>query len=405
MIYLIAVEVFKSKKIGLTAVMLFSLAPTVFTSISQASMDFTAYFFGFLTMYLFIKSLNTQKTYYYISSGISSFLFFFSRIFAIFPIIAMPAYILLFEKKNKLKKILITVIPFLLLFVPFMLFYQKIGGLEIGSIIIKEAEQVPWARYDLLTPFYYFYYFTIQTYGIGIAVFIAAFLYLYRSVKLKENMKASIFFILLAIIAYLVVTYFMNPRYVSYLLMPLIFPAAYYFSKIKLVYLVIFIIALSIISGWNSYTDVLESRPFISTEKVISKYLYDHGGNVGLTSEEPVYSSAFIFYISTLDANKTDIVYRPCFFTDFINKSEGALINEMSKNGIASVLAVRDSKNYWIVDRIRENLTLDQTFYAGNYTFEIYSTNFKSGQQQICNYICVTGYYLCTNHTSPFDSQ
>jgi hypothetical protein len=366
-------------------------------------MDYTAYFFCFLTIYFFFKSIETDKKIYYIFSGISSFLSFFSRIFAIFPLLSIISFIFFFEKKKKFKKMLLVIIPFLILFIPFIFTFYYVKGIEISKSIIKEAREITDVRYDLLMLFFYFYTYTIQTYGLGIIVFILAFFCLYNEIKIKKITRVNLFFLLWLFFAYIILTYFQNVRYISYLLMPLIFIVGYYFSKIKLKYIILFFIAFVIIVAWNSYNEIKTYQKFIQTEKEISKYLFESGGNVGLLSDDPIYSSVFIYYISTFDINKTVTVYRPCFFYNFLNQSKDVLINEMSANKIKIILITRNSKDYKIIENIKEYVDFEKSFYAGNFTFDVYSVRLKDVTQKKCNYICVTGFYLCTDLSSPFD--
>lgn len=403
MIYLISIKFLKSRKAGIFSVLLFSLTPTVFDYISKASMDYTAYFFGFLSIFLFLKAMETERKKYYVLSGIASFLVFFSRIFAVFPLLAMVSFVLLFGKKGRIKKLLLVVIPFMVLFVPFAFLYERIGGLEVNQFIIKEAEQMPWVQYNLLAPFYYFFSYGTQTYGLGIIVFLFAFFCLHREIKAGKNMDRNLFFVLWFTFAYIILTYFQNTRYVSYLLMPLIFPAGYYFSRIKIRYAAPFFMILLVIVGWNSYQEAVSTQGFAHAEKEISAYLFSKGGNIGILSEEPVFSSVFIYYMSSSDLNKTVSVYRPCFFYNFLNTSREALVEEMGANGIRNILVARESKGYELLKSIEGRASLEKTFYANNYTFDVYSFKPTVNATKLCNYICVTGYYLCTNSSSPYD--
>lgn len=402
LIYLISINFF-NKKTGIFAVLLFSLSPTVFWAISKASIDYTAFFFCFLAIYLFLKYMRNNEKVYFIYLGIISFLCFFARNFAVFPLLSILSFIVFFRKKERIKKILLIIVPFSILFIPFMFFYIKIGGLGASQSLLKQTEEMPWVQYNLLAPFFYFYNYTIETYGLGIIVFLVAFFYLYKEIKIRKNITRDLFFILWFIFAYIILTYLQNPRYVAYLLMPLIFVTGYYFSKIKLKYTIPFFIIFIIIVGWNSYQDIKTYQKFTNLEKKISKYLYDRGGNIGLLSDDPIYSSVFIYYISSFDTNKTLSVYRPCFFYHFLNKSKDVLVNEMTKNKIKNILVTENSSDYKIIESIKEYIDFNTSFQTDNFTFDVYSVRLENQTQEQCNYICSTNYYLCTNYTSPLE--
>jgi len=402
LIYAIGNMIFKDKKMAIIAVLLFTLSEQIFMYLYYIAVDYSSYFCCFLIIFLFLKALETKKDLYFVLTGVSCFLAFFSRIFAVFPLLSVVAYLALFEKTKKLRSILLVSVPFLLLTAPFLLFYSSVGGLEAGRIVLTEAESLPWTDYGPAAAVFYFIEYAEHTYGVGLAIFAAAAAYLYGLFKRKSFDKENVFLLLWFCSAYLIITYLQNPRYVSYILMPVIFWSSRLFAKLKPAYLVIFLVAFSFAPFFNAYYEVSERGGLAPAGKEISGYLFERGGNIGLLSDEPMPSSVFIYYVSVLDVNKTVFVYRPCFFDSFSNSSEGSLLGEMGKNGITSVVVVR-GKETAAFGAIKQAAQLEKSFNAGNYTFDVYSVKAAGETKQKCNYVCAAGKYFCTDLSSPYD--
>jgi hypothetical protein len=185
-----------------------------------------------------------------------------------------------------------------------------------------------------------------------------------------------------------------NPRYVTYFLLPCFFTLPYYWKKWRGLFLMLIMIFLVIflVQGLNS---LAKNRGFKELQAKISLYAASKGSRIGILSEEPIFSSIYMYWIATNDGNKSYTVWRPCFFVEMEN-----FTREVEENGIEVIIATKPHKNYPIVNDIK-GMKLERVFKWKGQDIEVFTLK-HAKKKKSCNYICVTRYYICTNLDSPF---
>jgi 4-amino-4-deoxy-L-arabinose transferase-like glycosyltransferase len=273
LVYLISIKLFKDKKIGLIAAFITAISP-YFIKYTVAEMDTTAAFFLFLSIYLFMDYAQKKSNYLFIFSALSMGLAILTKSYSAFFIPGILYYCNIkmlnndFSKKERNKRLLLffgIVILFALptLISNFLLFKDKkimdfefshVFGKYVPGFNMGYAEQLygwnsawtgkidfkgfifghsmflanpmPSAIYCLKFPLFGDILITI----IGIIGLIILF---------KKKDKYRIFFLAIFTIPYVfLASRVILPKHFLFVLILLIFPAAYLLNKLHNKYLV-----------------------------------------------------------------------------------------------------------------------------------------------------------------------
>ena len=134
LIYLLAKEIFNSKKLGLYAASLASFFPPLVTFVGILCTENIAIPFYLLSVYLFILVVKNKKSkYYLILSGIALSIGNLFRMVATIMVIAFAMYLIIYTKDKlfeKVKKIGLYLIPYLLVLFIVSTTLQGIGITE-----------------------------------------------------------------------------------------------------------------------------------------------------------------------------------------------------------------------------------------------------------------------------------
>jgi len=140
-IFLLTREFF-GEKVGLLAAFLLAVAPFHIKS-TVAEMDVMAMFFVMAGMFLFVRSLKTEKLKYYFASGILIGLAVYTKVYPLLFIPSLLLYFLYYQRKKKekiissknFKMILVFLVGIFILTVPALthnyLLYQDKGFLDL----------------------------------------------------------------------------------------------------------------------------------------------------------------------------------------------------------------------------------------------------------------------------------
>jgi len=389
---------FGGPRAGLLAALLFISLPMAWWGAFRVSIDWAAYFLSFASIgaYLYAIEHNRQPYRWYAIAAVIAYLALLSRIFAVFPIVAMMLHAAAWGPRPRLPRLLSLAIPFAVLAIPTLVVFNYFGGLEASSFVTTEAATAPWSVTGPLAPFYYIWIYPLETAGIGLAVIAAALL----ALRDKQN-NTDLFLLAWLAISYVALTPFQNHRYAAFILMPIVLFAARWFAalpKARSPLVGVLVAILIIIPVWNAYAEAESGREQLAAEKQLAAFIEGNPGNIGVLAEEPIYSSVYIWYAAAADVNKSYSVYRPCFCTAF---NSSTLANEIKANGINTIIATRGGPNYGIVAQLTSNRPLMEVA-VGNETIEVYSIG-NVTQTQSCNHICLTGRYMCTDLSSPFE--
>ena len=134
LIYLLAKEIFNSKKLGLYAASLASIFPPLVTYVGILCTENIAIPFYLLSTYLFVLVVKNKKSkYYLILSGISLSIGNLFRMVATIMVIAVAMYLVIYIKdkwSEKIKKIGLYLVPYLLVLFTVSSTLQWIGITE-----------------------------------------------------------------------------------------------------------------------------------------------------------------------------------------------------------------------------------------------------------------------------------
>ncbi len=402
-VYHVGSRHFGGRRTGMISAVLFASLPMAWWGAFRVSMDWAAYLLCFsgIAAYLWAFSRDGpaaerwQRRYgRYSVASVIAFLALMSRIFAVFPIAAMLLHSAMYGGKPRVRRLLALSIPFVLLAVPALFAFNYFGGLDASISVAAEASNAPWSVGGLLAPFFYAWIYPLETFGIGITVLAAAFLSVR---KCPENPKYAFLLLWLAV-SYVSLTPFQNHRYASFVLMPVVLLAANWFGSLegtRKLLVPLLLAALLAIPLFSSYSEAVAGSGQRAAELAIASYISGSGGNIGILDENPVFSSVYIWYASASDPGKVRSVYRPCFF------GEKDVLERMRSTGITTLIATRGGTNYGLV----RNLTAGGPVLvedAGGSVIEVYEIP-GAARSENCNFICLTGGYVCSDRSSPYD--
>jgi hypothetical protein len=394
--YWIGNRYFGGPRSGLLAAVLFASLPAAWWGTYRVSIDWAAYLMCFASIGAYITALNRRDLRWYAAASVLAYFALLSRIFAVFPIVSMLLHAVIWGPRPRAPRLLALAIPFAILAVPTFLAFNYFGGLEASKFVAAEAAEAPWSIGGPLAPFYYIWIYPLETFGLGLLVIAAAALSLRGRIE-----QIDLFLLIWLAISYVALTPFQNPRYVVFILMPVILLAARWFAtlpKARWPLVSLLVIALLLIPVWNTYTEVTSGSSQLAAERQLATFINENPGNIGILSEEPIFSSVYIWYASASDPEKLHSVYRPCFFSTFQGVN---MTNETAANGLSTLVATRGGTNYQVLGQLVSGppaLSIE----VGNETIEVYKIEVTK-PAQICNMICLTNQYLCTNLSSPYE--
>ena len=161
LIYLLAKEIFKSKKLGLYAASIAVIFPPLVTYVGVFCTENIAIPFYLLSTYIFIMAVKKKvNKYYLILSGIMLSVGNLFRMVATIMLIAFAMYIIIYTKDKlleKIKKLALYLIPYFLVLITVSFSLQSLGVTEFplwkGSepkitSILKGSNLESWGRWN-----------------------------------------------------------------------------------------------------------------------------------------------------------------------------------------------------------------------------------------------------------------
>lgn len=161
LIYLLAKEIFKSKKLGLYAASIAVIFPPLVTYVGVFCTENIAIPFYLLSTYIFVLVVQKKvNKYYLILSGIMLSFGNLFRMVATIMLIAFAMYIIIYTKDNlleKIKKLALYLIPYFLVLITVSFSLQSLGVTEFplwkGSepkitSILKGSNLESWGRWN-----------------------------------------------------------------------------------------------------------------------------------------------------------------------------------------------------------------------------------------------------------------
>jgi len=386
MLYVL-VKKFFNPKMALISVLFFSLDPFSLLFAKRAMADYVAFFFMFASIYLYYQALKSKQKKYFFFAGVFASLAALSKQFAGIVIIFMFFHYLLSKNKNY-KNLFVLVASFLILLVPYLYILSKIGGFQINYLVAYQYAVTTGEPTSFSNPSLWTYYLVRTTYRFYLLpLFLAVFIfYVYRKQKFWKEMLIwfLIFYIAISVIPN------KEERFSQYFLISFYIAASFYFSKLNKKILVLFFLAYTILSLYP----IKSTFVYYPTHEV-SQFVYNNlptGANVAVFSEGPyTYSSAYMFYLASLDRGKSIHVLRPCAFD---NKNSQQILGILKESNVYFIIADPKADNTFIT-LIKGNAKRVQLGEISS--IEVYSVkNFTYLERtEKCNYVCLTEEKIC----------
>jgi len=389
-------------KIAFLTCVLFAFSPYLIVYSGSFMMDTTAYFFVFLSLFIFLIALEKKDYKWFALLGITSFFATMSKRPAILFSIFVVVYSLI--KKVDIKRILVFILVFALLLSPYGFLMYKIGGIDITLHVVQTygSEQGEPGLFSLYNWIYYFNgYFPILIELILLATF-AYYIY-----KKEKNWKILLLFSLIFYIG-LSIPQNKECRFAQYIFTPMFVIFSYYLIKLKeklkknaeyySLILIFFVGYLLLSISVPQTTSFLQNKPIKET----SEYIYSNlpeGANIGMISENGRFSSAAIMvYISQLDQEKEVQFFRSCIFNEM---SSEEILNFSKENNIYYMVSTKPQ-----IPEFEKNIQklLDSNGFELEKTIDeakIYrQKNYTHKNIQIRkNYICILNKWIYENTT------
>lgn len=401
LIFYLIIKKFFNSKIAFISTFLFSFSPMSVFYASRVNMDFSVFFWLLLSVYTFIRAMREKKRKFFFLTGVFVFLSALSKqmggiVIFFFSLIILSK--ILFKKeqrKQNLKFIIVLILSFSLLLLPYLFILNKVGGFEISKIIAIDFASYHGEPTSLLDPMFWLYYFSylMNLKSINSFIFLPLFLFsliFYAYNKNRYWKKILLFFL----VFYIGISLIPNkePRFSQYFLLPTFLTLGYYLNKTKRSLVLLFLISYIIVTLYV-FSLMINYYPVES----VANYIYENiseNGNVALFSDdEPLHSSSVMWHLSQLDKDRIVRVYRRCAFD---NKNREQIFEFLKNNNINFIVYSRWSNNDHI-EKIKENLTLVHTINSNDLVTEIYTLdNFRyDPDNKTCNYICLTRQTIC----------
>ena len=404
---------FVGKDAGIVAAVLFAVVPQVFYLSVRAMLDLSYLFFFVVSLAFYLFAFKSGKRSSFIVASILLAVGFYFKQNVIFvgPIVFL--YSLLFHRKL-LKEVFISLIIFGMLIAPHLIFLYKtdllfvflkssitLRGLDEASAAaaINTVDNPPFTTIDG----WLYYPKQLAEIYLSLPVFLASIASLAYYVYKRE--KYWQIFALWFAVLYLFFVYVPNkePRYILPAIPALLFPLAFYISKLpKKFSLVAAPICFALIL-YVSYQILPQTFYYNTQYAEIAAAALQKEGNILLAADSSwFYSSPFIFEVMRQDVDQTHSVFRECVMdvrsTDELANKNGiryAIVPEpLSTEQIKKAADIKDNANFKLV----------KTFEVRDASVSIYENVKYVKQKENCNYICVSNQWICSNFTAPVDA-
>jgi len=364
-IYKICIELFKNEKVALISSVFFLTFTTIFQSASLLMIDVIQILTFSLTLlyYIKLKKKNNMSIKNVTILGLLLALAFLSKFFSVF----LPFIILIdsfFSKRKFFKYILISLILSLILISPYIFLYAKFKLYKFALKVASTPFRSRWVYFDVFTNFGIF---------IGFFVIISTIWFLYNN---RRDSLILTWFFLPSII--LLISSHCDIRF-AYILMPIFaiscgFLVKNIYSNKKWKNALLFVVIALLIFQLISNIFINYSRFVYPAEEIIKSL---GQGNALILSEDPVYSSVYIFYGQVNNVSGNFI--RPCLLEK--NNLDHDFLEEW---GIKYLIDQNDT-----IDKKTElslNLSLTLIKESKKYRIRVFETDVK--KEVNCNYIC-----------------
>jgi len=371
-IYKIALELLKDEKYAIISSVFFLIFSTIFKYASLLYTDIIQILTFSLVLWYYLR-LKKKKNISIENIIILSLLLavaFMTKFYSMF----IPFIILIdsfFSRRKFFKFFLISLIISLILISPYLFLYVKFKLYKFALKVATEPYGYEWAYLDVFMNF-----------GAFISLFVVAstIVFLYNN---RKNSFILIWFFLPFTI-FLMSTH-RDIRF-AYILMPIyaiscgfLMKSIYGVKKWKNALL----IAVGLLLALQLIFDISENYyEFVYPIEEITKSL--GSGNVLILSEEPVYSSVYIFYGQL--HNVSDIFIRPCLLEK--NNLTHSFLEEW---GIRYLIDQNDTINK--KSEISLRLDMMAVEESKNYRIRVFETDVE--KEGNCNYICRLEGKLC----------
>lgn len=364
-IYKLALEVLKDKNSAIVSSVSFLVFSTIFRYASLLYTDIIQ-ILTFTLALLYYLRLKKRRSVSFKNIIIFSLLLaiaFLTKFFSVF----LPFIILIdsfFSKRKFFKYVLISLILSLILISPYMFLYVKFKLYKFALKVATTPFTSRWNYLDIFTNFGIFMSFFVV---------VSTIWFLYNN---RKNFFILTWFLLPAAV-FLISTH-SSIRF-AYILMPIfalscgfLVKNIYGVKKWKnaLLVVVITLLVLQLVS------DIFTN--YYSFVYPVGKMIKSLGqGNVLILSEEPVYSSVYIFYGQVY--NKSNIFIRPCLLD-----KNNLTLTFLEEWGVKYLIDQND-----MIDKKLEtdlNLRLSDIKESEDYRIRIFETDVK--KEVNCNYIC-----------------
>lgn len=410
-LFYLIVKKYLSARAALLSAILFSFSPLTLFFSSRALQDFSMFFFLLLSAYIFSFAIrragevSRRSVLLFALAGFTAFLAAMGKqtggIVAIF-FMAVLAYKFLRQKSGRRQiaaNSAALLFAFLIPLAPYLLALNAVGGFEINRIVAVDYGGYQGEPTSLADPLFWLWYPINALLIMPLTpLFLLAFAWL---VFRKQNqwkpmlLWFSIFFVLLTLIPN------KEPRFYQIFFLPVYAAAGFCLERIlsskkiqirllaPLFFVAYFAVSLLFFIPTVQYypSKEIAQQAFRSLPS---------GANIALFSEaDPLFSSAVMWNVRTLDNEKSAAIYRSCAFG---NETAGEILQTLKENNIYSIIYQTWSPDARI-EGIRPYLNLENTVTKNNLTTEIYSVkNFsETGQEKLCNYVCLTGQKICAS--------
>jgi len=394
---------FVSRKTGIVAAVLFIIVPQVLYLSVKAMLDLTYMLFFILSLALYLVAIRTgsRRTFVYAAVVLALGFMFKQNIVLLSPIIFL--YTLATNRKY-LPHVVLSLALSAAILAPYILAVYKLGLISVmlQSSLGLEGYVTNNLQFNTLAG-WLFYPSQLGSIYFSFPVFIAAFAALiYYSWK-REKYWQLLLIWFFTILVFFVYVPNKQGRYILPAIPALIFPLAFYITKLPKNLAGLAFVACFLLITYTSYTVLAPSFIYNTNYSEIASAVLQKKGNVLLTADSnSFFTSEFIFEMMRLDASKENSILRPCAL-------QATDINTlMSENGVryaivpATVLPSSFSNTSSVTDN--KNFMPVKTVGSGDSALTIYENTHYIPQKENCNYICITNQWVCSNYTNPLDA-
>jgi len=375
---------FFNRSVAILSLILWIGTPFSFLHAFKAMKDFTVFFWLFLSIYIYIRNLKRGSNKLWFLLGFILSLTLLSERLAVFSLLFFLSHYFFILKRGKLKPVLITLLGFSILTIPYSLLILKLNLLRINYLVgfwYGEQQGEPTSYLDPYFWLWYLFKSTLQ-YPLLPALFLSFVYYVYKKEKYWKEL------LLWFLIFYFGLSTIPNkePRFSLFFLLPTIVTTSFLVSKNRR------LILLLLVYLFVSIPFMLECGYLSYPSKKIATAVYDYAkeknGNVAMFSEgDPLFSSVLMWHLAEIDKERKIRVLRACAFE---NKTTDKIMLTLRENNVRIIV---NNKATEIINPMKlPNVTLLQSI-QGTEIFEIKG---KSVGDKRCNYICLTREEICS---------